>query len=40
MTLLPGVLTRVLFSIAVAGTVTSAIFCGLALVAAARFARR
>lgn len=35
-----GVLTQVLFWSAVAGTVTSSIFCGLAMIAAARFARR
>ena len=36
----PGAGARVLFSLAVIGTVTSAIFCGLTLVAAARFGRR
>ncbi len=40
MTTFPGVLLRVLFWIAVVGTVTSAIFCGLALTAAVRFGRR
>jgi ceramide glucosyltransferase len=40
MTHLPSVLPRVLFWIAVVGTVTSAIFCGLVIAAAARFARR
>jgi ceramide glucosyltransferase len=40
MTPWPGVLLRTLFWIAVVGTVTSAIFCGLAIVAALRFRRR